>query len=129
MDTSCGGLISSYAFCRYPDVFGGAACLSTHSSLMNPYVQTDQKLAAETYLAYLKANLPADSDHLLYMDRGDCPIDEAYAESQAAINDMIADLDWNTDNYMYRFFSGQSHSEQDWSSRIDIPIIFLLGID
>lgn len=129
MGSSCGGLISSYAFCRYPEVFGGAGCLSTHTSLMNPYVETDQKPAAYTYLAYLKANLPADSDHLLYMDRGDCQIDDAYAESQAAINEMIAGLDWNSENYMYRFFPGQSHSEEDWRSRLDIPVLFLLGIE
>lgn len=28
--SSMGGLISMYAVCEYPDVFGGAACLSTH---------------------------------------------------------------------------------------------------
>ena len=127
MGSSCGGLISSYAFCRYPEVFGGAGCLSTHSSLMNPYVATSQKPAAETYLEYLKQNLPADSEHLLYMDRGDCQIDSAYAESQEAINNMIATLDWNPHNYMYRFFPGQSHSETDWRSRLDIPIRFLLS--
>ena len=127
MGSSCGGLISSYAFCRYPEVFGGAACLSTHSSLMNPYVNISQKPAAETYLAYLKNNLPADAQHYLYMDCGDCPIDSEYAESQAAINEMIYNLDWNKENYMYIFFPGQSHSEADWRSRLDIPIKFLLG--
>lgn len=28
--SSMGGLISMYAICEYPEVFGGAACLSTH---------------------------------------------------------------------------------------------------
>lgn len=28
--SSMGGLISLYALCEYPEVFGGAACLSTH---------------------------------------------------------------------------------------------------
>ena len=60
------------------------------------------------------------------MDCGDCWIDSAYKESQAAINDMIATLDWNPDNYMYLFFPGQSHSENDWRSRLDIPVRFLL---
>jgi hypothetical protein len=95
---------------------------------MNPYVQTSQKPAAETYLAYLKANLPADAEHLLYMDRGDCAIDSEYAESQAAINEMIATLDWPQENYMYRYFPGKSHSEDDWRERLDIPVKFLLGV-
>ena len=42
---------------------------------------------------------------------------------------MIAALDWNSENYMYRFFPGQSHSEEDWRSRLDIPVLFLLGIE
>lgn len=126
MGSSCGGLISSYALCRYPEVFGGAGCLSTHSSLMNPDTDVDQKPASEAYIEYLKENLPADADHVLYMDRGDCQIDGEYAESQAAINEMIAALDWDG-NYMYRFFPGQSHSENDWRSRLDIPVRFLLG--
>ena len=127
MGSSCGGLISSYALCKYPEVFGGAGCLSTHSSLMNPYTKLSQKPAAETYLNYLKQNLPMDSEHLLYMDRGDCQIDSAYAESQENINNMIAASDWKQDNYMYRFFPGQSHSESDWRSRLDIPVRFLLS--
>lgn len=126
MGSSCGGLISSYALCRYPEVFGGAACLSTHSSLMNPDTEIDQKPASEAYIEYLKENLPADADHVLYMDCGDCQIDREYAEAQDAINEMIAALDWDG-NYMYRFFPGQSHSENDWRSRLDIPVRFLLG--
>ena len=30
MGSSMGGLISMYALCEYPTVFGKAACLSTH---------------------------------------------------------------------------------------------------
>ena len=125
MGSSCGGLISSYALCEYPEIFGGAACLSTHCSLMNPYTSVDQKPAAEAYLKYLQANLPAG--HTLYMDRGDCAIDSAYAEPQEAINQMIATLGWDESAYMYRFFPGQSHSENDWRSRLDIPIRFILN--
>ena len=123
--SSCGGLISSYALCEYPEVFGGAACLSTHCSLMNPHTTVVQKPAAEAYLNYLHAKLPAD--HLLYMDRGDCTLDSSYAEPQEAINQMIGSLGWDESDYMYRFFPGHSHSENDWKSRLDVPISFLLG--
>ena len=124
MGSSCGGLISSYALCEYPSVFGGAACLSTHCSLMNPYTQVDQQPAAEAYLQYLRQELP--SDRLLYMDRGDCAIDTPYAEPQEAINQLICSLGWDESHYMYRFFPGHSHSENDWKSRLDIPVRFLL---
>ena len=124
MDSSCGGLISSYALCEYPEVFGGAACLSTHCSLWNPYTRTDQKPAADAYLEYLRNKLP--SDRLLYMDRGDCAIDTPYAEPQEAINQLIKSLGWDEEHYMYRFFPGHSHSENDWRSRLDIPVRFIL---
>ena len=123
--SSCGGLISSYALCEYPEVFGGAACLSTHCSLMNPHTRVDQKPSAEAYLNYLRDKLPAE--HLLYMDRGDCTLDSSYEEPQEAINEMIASLGWDESHYMYRFFPGHSHSENDWKSRLDVPIRFLLG--
>ena len=61
------------------------------------------------------------------MDRGDCMIDSAYAESQDAINEMITTLDWPKENYMYRYFPGKSHSESDWRERLHIPVRFLLG--
>lgn len=126
MGSSCGGLISSYALCEYPEVFGGAACLSTHSSLTNPYTDIDQKPAAEAYLKYLRENLPADDSHILYMDRGDCPYDSTYAETQDAINDMIDSLGWESSHHMYRLFPGHSHSEKDWQARLDISVKYLL---
>lgn len=126
MGSSCGGLISSYALCEYPEIFGGAACLSTHCTLMNPYSENDQKPAADAYLNYLRENLPADEAHILYMDRGDCPYDSTYAEAQEAINEMIYSLEWSETHYMFDIFPGHSHSENDWKSRLDIPVKFLL---
>lgn len=127
MGSSCGGLISSYALCEYPDVFGGAACLSTHSTLVNPYSDINQKPAAEAYLNYLRASLPADDFHVLYMDRGDCPYDSTYAEAQDAINSMIDSLEWKSSNHTYKLFPGHSHSEKDWNARLDVPIKYLLN--
>ena len=34
MGSSMGGLMSLYALCEYPNVFGGAGCLSTHSPMV-----------------------------------------------------------------------------------------------
>lgn len=124
--SSCGGLISSYALCEYPEIFSGAACLSTHSNLWNPNTESDQSASAEAYLDYLRQNLPADAGHKLYMDCGDQTIDAGYEKTQKAINKMIATLDWQ-DNYMYRFFPGHAHTEKDWNARFDIPVLYLLA--
>ena len=108
--SSCGGLISSYALCEYPEVFSGAACLSTHSNMWNPHTDADQTPAADAYREYLRQNLPADQDHKLYMDCGDKTIDAGYDKTQKAINDMILTLNWTTEDgskgYLYRFFPG-----------------------
>jgi predicted alpha/beta superfamily hydrolase len=43
MGSSMGGLISLYALCEYPEIFGGAGCISTHwpavSNVIRPYLQ------------------------------------------------------------------------------------------
>ena len=129
--SSCGGLISSYALCEYPDVFSAAACLSTHSNLWNPYTEDDQTPAADAYREYLRQNLPADCAHRLYMDCGDKTIDAGYDKTQEAINEMISSLDWKSEDgraaYMYRFFPGHAHTESDWNARFEIPVLFMLG--
>lgn len=130
--SSCGGLISSYALCEYPDVFSGAACLSTHSNLWNPHTDADQTPAADAYREYLRMNLPADASHRLYMDCGDMTIDAGYDKTQEAINEMISSLDWKhedgSDAYMYKFFPGHAHTETDWNARFEIPVLYLLGL-
>ena len=129
--SSCGGLISSYALCEYPDVFSAAACLSTHSNLWNPYTEDDQTPAADAYREYLRQNLPTDCAHRLYMDCGDKTIDAGYDNTQEAINEMISSLDWKSEDdtaaYMYRFFPGHAHTESDWNARFEIPVLFMLG--
>ena len=62
-----GGLISMYAICEYPEVFGGAICMSTHwyrnfASENNPIPLAFQN--------YLKANLPNPKTHKIYFDFG-----------------------------------------------------------
>ena len=129
--SSCGGLISSYALCEYPEVFSGAACLSTHSNMWNPHTDADQTPAADAYREYLRQNLPADPDHKLYMDCGDKTIDAGYDKTQKAINDMILTLNWTTEDgskgYLYRFFPGHAHTETDWNARFEEPVLFLLS--
>jgi enterochelin esterase-like enzyme len=53
--SSMGGLISMYAICEYPEVFGGAACLSTHW----PGVFTvENNPVPAAFFKYMKSHLP-----------------------------------------------------------------------
>ena len=68
---SMGGLISAYAICEYPEVFGGAACLSTHWMPLEG-----------VFLEYLKDNLPSPKTHKIYFDHGTETLDSLYAPYQ-----------------------------------------------
>ena len=77
--SSMGGLISLYALCEYPGIFGGAACMSTHLPMIT---SADYASAAdisrtvfEAFLSYLSDNLPSSGSCLLYTDRGDSTLD------------------------------------------------------
>ncbi|MBS0395792.1 MAG: alpha/beta hydrolase, partial [Proteobacteria bacterium] len=76
MGSSMGGLISLYAISRYPDVFGGAGCLSTHWPLgpvdfkRAPGADPELDRVAAGYLDWLATHLPAPGDHRLYFDHG-----------------------------------------------------------
>ena len=75
MGSSMGGLISWYAICEYPQIFSGAACLSTHwpgifEAKNNPIPQK--------FFEYLKNNLPDPSTHKFYFDYGTEALDTLY---------------------------------------------------
>lgn len=125
MGSSCGGLISSYALCKYPQVFAGAACMSTHSTLAIDVDHPDPD-AIEAYRTYLRQHLPSNSCRL-YFDRGDQTLDANYADSQDAINQMLLDAGWDETHFLYRFFPGHAHVEKSWRARLDVPLRFLLA--
>lgn len=126
MGSSCGGLISSYALCRYPEVFGGAACLSTHCTLAFPDPTQQDSAMMAAYRMYLKQHVPVNGAKL-YMDNGDQTLDANYLMAQRLINEMMYESGWDEAHYMYRFFPGTAHCEDDWKARLDIPLLFLLG--
>lgn len=126
MGSSCGGLISSYALCKYPEVFGGAACLSTHCTLAYPNF-TRVYPAEGAYLRYLEKYLPEANTRKLYMDYGNKTLDANYQTAQKNINAMVQSLGWDREHFMEKYFEGHEHSEDCWRSRLEYPVIFLLG--
>lgn len=123
MGSSMGGQISIYAICEYPQVFGGAAGLSTH------WVGSF-KANASLPLAgfrYLQAHLPDPATHKLYMDRGDLDLDALYIPYQPFVDEIVRERGYTHANFMTRVFAGTGHSETAWSQRLDVPLLFLLG--
>jgi enterochelin esterase-like enzyme len=123
MGSSMGGLISVYALSEYPQVFGGAACLSTH------WVGSFEPNAALPLAAfnYLQARLPDPATHRLYMDHGTTELDALYAPYQVFIDQIARDRGYTAANSQSRVFEGTGHNERAWAARLDEVLPFLLG--
>lgn len=117
MGSSMGGLISLYALTEYPQVFGGAGCVSTHWT------------AGENLMVdYFAGVLPKPGVHRLYFDFGTETLDAAYEPFQRRMDDHLRRAGYTADqDWMTRKFEGHEHCEKSWRERVHIPLMFLLG--
>lgn len=120
--SSMGGLISMYALCEYPDVFGAAGCLSTHwIGSLKLYDVT----IPNAFNTYLLANLPDPKNHKIYFDYGDKTLDSLYKPHQLVIDKTMQHKGFTSKNWLTREFLGEDHSEKAWHKRLNIPLEFL----
>jgi predicted alpha/beta superfamily hydrolase len=116
MGSSMGGLISAYAMCEYPDVFGGAGCISTHWLAGDGIV-----------IDYLKKHLPDPHSHKFYFDYGNETLDASYEPYQQKVDAVMKNAGYKEGkNWLTRKFVGAEHSERAWSKRVDVPLQFFL---
>lgn len=114
--SSMGGLISAYAICEYPEVFGGAACFSTHWPPLDG-----------VFLEYLKNHLPDPVTHKIYFDYGTETLDAEYEPFQKIADQAMEARGFEENlNWITRKFEGAKHHEDDWHARFHIPMEFLL---
>ena len=121
--SSMGGLISLYALCEYPDVFSGAACLSTHwvgtlTSKQNPI--------PDTFIRYLDKHLPPANRHQIYFDYGTETLDALYEPHQKRVDELMRSKGYTETNWQTLRFEGDDHSERSWRKRLHYPLTFLL---
>lgn len=130
MGSSMGGLISVYALCEYPQIFGGAACLSIHSPLTAYELindKTDEEVASK-FREYLSQNLPKANTKKIYFDYGNLTGDAFYKPYQTKIDAIMTSKGFDTKHWQTREFLGTNHSESAWKARLDVPILFLFKI-
>lgn len=131
MGSSMGGMISIYALCEYPQVFGGAAGLSAHWVGRPTQWGTPEKLQnASLPLAafnYLQAHLPTANTRRFYMDHGTTGLDAIYGIHQAIVDEIGRELGYDSEHWQSRIFEGTGHTETDWAARVEVPLAFLLG--
>ncbi len=121
--SSMGGLMSMYAVCEYPEVFGGAACLSTHWPGIMPSENNPLPLAIFTYL---ESKVPMPNSHKFYFDFGTKTLDQYYPQYKTRVDEIFKNKGYTKANFMNLKFEGHDHSELSWQKRLDIPLTFLL---
>lgn len=124
MGSSMGGLISMYAVCEYPNVFGSAACLSTHW----PLIFRKGNPGTEAIFKYLNSNIPSvKKKNRFYFDCGTATLDAMYPEFQSRADFIFKSKSYKSNQFESRNFPGEEHTEKAWSKRLDIPLVFILG--
>lgn len=119
MGSSMGGLISLYAICSYPEVFGAAGCVSTHWPV---------PILGELYIGTLPENLPSPDHHKIYFDFGTEGFDAQYEPFQTQVDTMMINKGYTRgENWKTLKFEGAGHNEKSWNDRVHIPLEFLLN--
>lgn len=122
--SSMGGLISMYAICEYPKIFGGAACMSTH---WPGIFVVENNPIPNAFFVYLKKHLPNPKNHKIYFDYGTATLDAMYEPLQLKVDSIMKEKGFSDKNWITRKFEGHDHSEISWNKRFQIPMAFLLG--
>lgn len=120
--SSMGGLISMYAVCEYPTVFGGAACLSTHWP--GTFTLSHNPMP-EAFKHYLRTHIPTARSHRFYFDCGDQTLDALYPAIQKSVDSLFIRRGYTHAHFQSRFFHGENHSENAWKKRLSNPLLFL----
>lgn len=121
--SSMGGLISMYAMFEYSDIFGGAACISTHWPGTTP---TPNNPLTETIFKYIESKSIDAKKHKFYFDFGTKTLDQYYPQYEERVNQIFASKGFDETNFRNLKFEGADHSENSWQKRLDIPLTFLL---
>ena len=124
LGSSMGGLISMYAISEYPQVFGAAACMSTHwPGVLDP----EEPRVPQAFFDYMRKSLPDPASHRIYFDHGTGTLDAAYPALQAQADTVMREKGYASASWQTRVFPGAEHSEDAWAARLDIPFTFLFG--
>jgi len=116
MGSSMGGVISLYGICEYPQVFGGAGCLSTH-----------WPIARKAFSKYLKTRLPGPGRHKIYLDYGNEANRADYRYRQKRVEHLLKDKGYEFgQDWLGNWYAGDPHSETAWRDRVQVPLQFLL---
>jgi pimeloyl-ACP methyl ester carboxylesterase len=119
--SSMGGLISFYAITQFPDVFGRAACVSTHWPMGNPVaaVEPIPDIVA-AWDRYVKGTVGAPNGRRIWFDHGTKTLDYYYPPYQQAIDAGLTAQGWRKGrDFESRVYPDAAHEENAWAARMD----------
>jgi len=112
--SSMGGLISAYAICKYPNVFGKAACISTHWPALDG-----------VFIEYLKYHIPDSKSHKFYFDYGTKGLDKYYEPYQLKVDSIMVSNGYEKNlNWLTKKFYNEDHNANFWRKRFHYAMEF-----
>jgi len=121
--SSYGGLVSMYGLCEYPEIFGGAICMSTH---WTGTFTNDNNPIPLSFVKYLDEHIPDSGLHKFYFDYGTKTIDSLYEPNQLLIDSIMRKNGYTEKNWLTKKFQDADHSENSWMKRLEEPLVFIL---
>ena len=99
-----------YAICEYPQVFGGAGCLSTH---WPGIFMMNNNSIPDAFVNYLKSHLLNPKTHKIYFDYGDQTLDAMYPPLQAKVDEVMKEKEYTPKNWITKYFPGQEFTAKN----------------
>lgn len=120
MGSSMGGLMSCYAFLNRPDIFGRAACVSSHWPAIDPRaVEGGDPELIGLWDRWFAEKLGAPDGRRLWLDHGTATLDAFYAPYQQAVDARLASSGWQKGkDWESRVYEGAEHEENAWAARL-----------
>lgn len=129
MGSSMGGLISLYGLTQKSKTFGGAACLSIHTPMINFQMTGDDAMnqLVLPFNRYLSKTLPSPKKVKIYIDRGTETLDANYGPYHEVLLSTLAKSGYEIGlNYSTLVWEKTGHDEVSWANRLAVPMKFLL---
>ncbi|MGN3975027.1 alpha/beta hydrolase [Tsuneonella sp. SYSU-LHT278] len=126
--SSMGGLMSCYAVVERPDVFGRAACVSSHWPIALPQVAEENRAQVMAiWQDWLDRKLGRPDGRRIWMDHGDGTLDAFYAPYQSAVDASFRKARWREgEDWKTLVYPCAEHEESAWAARLPEVLEWLL---
>lgn len=127
--SSMGGINSCWAIAERPDVYGRAACVSSHWPITLPEAEdANREQVMGIWSDYFTANLGAPAGRRIWMDHGTATLDQYYPPYQASVDADFRSAGWvEGEDFRSEAYEGAEHEENAWAARLPEIFIWLLA--